>query len=62
MGGRYLYTELMEEEEEEEEEEEPILRCRNGCHPLNRHWEMSRTVPRVVAYVHGMCQKYRGWQ
>ena len=64
LGGRrrYLYTELMEEEEEEEEEEcetaakkaGPILRRRNGYHPLNRHWETSRTIPRVVAYVHGM--------
>ena len=59
--GRYLYTELMEEEEEEEE---PILRCRNGYHPLNRHWETSRTIPRVVAYVYSSmgCQEYQKWQ
>jgi len=60
--------ELMEQEEEEEEKEEgervtrgagPILTRRNGYHPLNRYWEMSGAVPRVVAYVHGVSRKYQ---
>ena len=53
----------MEEEEEEGErvakKAGPVLRRRNGYHPLNRHWEKSSTIPRVVEYVHGMSQKYQ---